>query len=333
MDLTDPERNVLTVLQRGIDLVERPFSALALPEPAVLDLLRRARTAGVIRRFGGVFDARRLGYQSVLCAVDADPPAMNDLAAIVAAHPGVTHCYERRPFPESTHYPALWFTLALPHERFDDGLAALRRKLHPHAFLQLPAVRRFKIDVVFDLRTRERDETFPGSAAPSFHGAVSPSSPAPLTDADRDLVRLLDGDVPLCARPFEALADELGMPVSSLLARLRDWSRQGVLRRIGIVLYHRRAGFTANGMCVWPVNGDIPAAGRRVAARPEVTHCYQRPRREGFPFDLYAMIHNGRPSDTRALFEELSDACALPDGEVFLSYREFKKTSMRYFAQ
>ncbi len=333
MKLTRQEEAVLTALQRGVEPVERPFCNMPLPEDAVVDLLQRAQAEGLIRRFGGVFDARRLGYKSVLCAVDIDESQMEQTAEMIAAHPGVTHCYERRPVVGGREYPVLWFTLALLHDRFDEGLAQMQMQLGAKRVLLLPALRRFKIDVVFDLRTQERDETFPGAAAPASAQSRLTESFESFTEDERAIVRALEGNLAVSARPFDAAAGQLGIPVSVLLARLNDWRRKGVLRRVGVILYHREAGFKANGMCVWPVEGDIVAAGRRVASRPEVTHCYQRPRLPGFPFDLYAMIHTGSPAETKALFDKITAACGLPDGELFISLREFKKSSMHYFQE
>jgi DNA-binding Lrp family transcriptional regulator len=324
------EKAVLTQLQRGIEPVSCPFQTLELPEQAVLALLRRAQTEGLLRRFGGIFDARRLGYKSILCALDVSPERLAEKAAVAAAHPGVTHCYERRPSHGGCGYPLLWFTLAMLHDEFDEGLAVLRAQLETRdsQLLELPALRRFKIDVVFDLRTVDRDETFPG-----IHSAPVPQDEGfrEFSGAEKALVSALDQQIPLTARPFAALAEKLGQTEESVLSALRAWKEQGVLRRIGAILYHRAAGFKANAMCVWPVDGDVAAAGRRVAARPEVSHCYQRPRLERFPFDLYAMIHTGNRDETRALFEEISSTCGLSNGELFASGREFKKSSMKYF--
>ncbi len=44
-------------------------------------------------------------------------------------------------------------------------------------------------------------------------------------------------------------------------------AERGLLRRVAAILYHRRAGFTANGMGVWKVpEDDILEGGRRMAA-------------------------------------------------------------------
>ena len=323
------ECEVLTRLQQGVEPVARPFLDLALPEDDVVALLARAKADGVIRRFGAVFDARRLGYRSVLCALDCPPGSLLAQAAIVSAHPGVTHCYERRALIGKLHYPALWFTLAMLHETFDEGLHALRGRLDG-VLLELPAIRRFKIDVVFDLRTVDRDEIFPGASVAADRGVGE--SFRVFSEPERDLVRALDQQIPAVARPFAAIAEHLGRSEADVLAQLLAWKRAGVLRRIAAVLNHREAGFKANAMCVWPVDGDPVAAGRRVAARPEVTHCYQRPRVVTFPFDLYAMIHTPSWAQTRALFEDIANDCRLSGGERFASVREFKKSSMHYFA-
>jgi DNA-binding Lrp family transcriptional regulator len=323
------EKKILTQLQRGVEPVSRPFQGLELPEEEVLALLHRAQEEGLLRRFGGVFDARRLGYKSILCALDVPREKMAAMAALIIDHPGVTHCYERCPLHGGGNYPRLWFTLALLHDAFESGLAELRTQLAPYTLLELPAVRRFKIDVIFDLQTRGRDEVFPGLDsvnAPSQDESFRVFSPE-----EKALVSALDQQVPLVVHPFAALAAQLGQTEAFVLSTLQAWKEQGILRRIGIILYHREVGFKANAMCVWPVHGDVAAAGRRVAARPEVTHCYQRPRLDPFPFDLYAMIHTGDWEATEALFKDLSSSCGLENGELFASGQEFKKSSMQYF--
>jgi len=334
---TERECDVLTALQRGVEPVARPFQTMALPEAAVVDLLRRALSEGLVRRFGGIFDARRLGYRSVLCALDVAPDRLDTAAAVVCASDGVTHCYERRPVGEmdGAAYPGLWFTMAQLQDDFDRSLAQVRSVLGDHispvCLIELPAVRRFKIDVVFDLRTRDRDELFPGAVAVSV-AADKTEDAIVFTEQDRALVRCLDQQIPVVDRPFLAVAGQVGMSEDAVLATLARWRDAGVLRRVAAVLHHREAGFKANAMCVWPVQGDVIAAGRQLADCREVTHCYQRPRFDGFAFDLYAMIHTPSWPQTQTLFDAIASECGLCGGRMFASVREFKKSSMRYFA-
>lgn len=312
------EKQILTQLQRGIEITSLPFQTSEM-----LEVLNKAQADGLVRRFGGVFDARRLGYKSILCALDVPKEQIKEKAVIIAAHSGVTHCYERVPVGDG-HYPNLWFTLAALHDEFDAEITSLNSSLAScHSpLLQLPALRRFKIDVVFDLTGNEsmaRTSVVPESGTPDF------------SEDEKKLVRAMDQKIPMVERPFKAVAEQIGQSEEFVLQTLRAWKELGMLRRIGAILYHREAGFTANAMCVWPVDGDIAAAGHCVAARSEVTHCYQRPRLDAFPFDLYAMIHAADREKIRDLFKGISSACGLSGGELFVSGREFKKTSMQYF--
>jgi DNA-binding Lrp family transcriptional regulator len=339
----EQEAAALVRLQRGIPLSERPFEELGqgcgMTEAAVLELVRRLLASGDARRFGAVFDARRLGYRSALCCMRVPRPGLAQAAAQVARLRGVTHAYERGwpaelppdspGGPAGRDWPNLWFTLAAPAETFAQELDGLRAACRPLEIAELPALRRFKIDVVFDVRTRDRDERVeprPVAAQPDS-GVVYR-----LDEVRQAWVRRLQGDLPAVPRFFAPLADELGVGEGALLSQLREWQSTGVMRRIGLLLRHREIGFKANGMCCWDVAPEqVMACGRRVAAFPEVTHCYERPWTEPFPFRLYGMIHTPTWEGTQALFMRISREACLTGGQLLLSLAEFKKTSMQFF--
>ncbi len=97
------EREDLTMLrlQEGVPLVERPFAAVAeevgLPEQEVLDHMEGWLRDGGARRFGAIFDVRRMGYASTLCAVTLEPDALDSVVPRLTPDPGITHCYLRTP--------------------------------------------------------------------------------------------------------------------------------------------------------------------------------------------------------------------------------------------
>ena len=340
--LTEQEAAALVALQRGIPLTERPFAELGaacgLSEEAALSMARRLLEAGDARRFGAVFDARRLGYRSALCAMTLPRARLAEVAAKVAAVRGVTHAYERGwptalppdlpGGPDGQSWPNLWFTLAAPAVTFMQELESLRAACQPYAIHERPATRRFKIDVVFDVRTRDRDER----VEPRLLVDRDAAPAVELDERGKGLVRLLEGDLPVTARFFEPLARQAGMSEAALLGQLRAWQDAGVLRRVGLLLRHREIGFKANGMCCWDLPAaEVTEAGRRVAAFPEVTHCYERPRMDVFPFRLYAMIHTPTWLDTQRLFERITREAGLTGGQLLLSITEYKKTSMSFF--
>ena len=90
------EQEVLAALQRGIPITPSPFAHLAeelgCNEADVIEFVARCRAEGIVRRFGAVFDTRRLGYRSALCAVHVPPDTLDAMAAKVVPLRGVTHC-------------------------------------------------------------------------------------------------------------------------------------------------------------------------------------------------------------------------------------------------
>ena len=315
---------------------------LGMDEAGVLAAARGFLARGTARRLGGVFDARRLGYRSVLCAAMLDDAGLESFVPDLVAHPGVTHAYLRGwpdglapdlpGAPDGESVPNLWFTLAVLDARFEADVAAFRCALGETPLRLLPARRRFKIDDMFEADERDRMEVFPGA------GEAIPSTAAgrldPPADAEQRVVRLLQDNLPLEPEPYRALADAADVEAAWLLQTLTAWQANGTLRRIALVPRRQRRAHTASGMCVWRVpDVDVLAAGRRLAADRAVTHCYQRLSDPTFPFTLYAMIQTGRWEDTQALFVEVSRRAGLSGGRLLCSVRGFKKASMRLFEE
>jgi len=342
LEISDKESQLLVAVQRGIQVVDRPFAvlgeAVGIAEDEVIEFIKNLRAKGEARRFGAVFDSRKLGYRSALCAMQVSEDKLPAVSKNITALRGVTHAYQRgwsnelprdsAGGPAENNWPNFWFTLAAPAKSFQDELDALRAACDPYVIYELPALIRFKIDVVFDLRTRERDER----VEPHSSNDLNSTEVFELDQMQQSIVQYLEGDIPVVADFYGSVADHLGMEKPLLLKTLSGWQSNGVMRRIGLLLRHRKVGFKANGMCCWNVPKDkITEAGRRVASAPEVTHCYERPISNAFPFNLYAMVHTTSWDKTQALFQQISGDSGLSDGQLLLSVREFKKTSMQFF--
>ena len=326
MSDTDRKGSLLLALQRGVPLCARPFAELArrlgMSEQDVLQAVHALFERGVARRFGAVFDSRRLGYGSTLCAAEVPAGELERAADRLAPHTGITHCYEREGRPN------LWFTVTAPAARLREQVDAFADDLTPCPLLDLPALRRFKVEVVLDAPGRKAAA---GNAAPA---ADDDTQPLDWPEPARAVVRALQGNLAVSPEPFAAVAGELGRDPRELLALLADWKQHGVLRRVAIILRHREAGFRANGMCVWRVPEDqVERAGRRLAACPEVTHCYQRPCPASFPFNLFAMVHARERPEAERIFHSLSARAALEPGRMLMSVREFKKSSPVFFCE
>jgi DNA-binding Lrp family transcriptional regulator len=161
---------------------------------------------------------------------------------------------------------------------------------------------------------------------------MSPPEPL-LDDADRRLVLATQAGLPLVSRPYDALAQQLGMTSEEVRSRLAGLLARGVIRRIGAVPNHYALGYGANGMSVWDVDDSrLEELGQAVGRLPFVTHCYQRPRHLPlWPYNLFAMVHGKSRGEVRAhlgaIAAVLGAACRAQD--VLFSTRILKKTGLR----
>jgi DNA-binding Lrp family transcriptional regulator len=106
----------------------------------------------------------------------------------------------------------------------------------------------------------------------------------------------------------------------------------GALRRVAAILFHRRAGFSANGMGVWNVPQDrIMELGPRMAAFRGISHCYQRPTYEDWHYSLFTMAHGRSKEECDAILETIAEETGIEDRSVLYSSTEFKKVRMLYF--
>ena len=321
------DKRILSLLETEFPVVARPFDALAEglgTEPAALVAsVRRLAESGVIRRIGPVFDSRRLGYTSTVAAARVPAERLAEVAERVSRLPGVTHNYERR-----GDYN-LWFTLTARSEKeIAETLNALGEEAGI-VFHSLPALAVYKIRAVFGA-----DDT--PSNAPLRGGSGDPPRDklplAQLDDRQKRLVRALGDGIAIAAEPFASVAKRVGRPVEEVLAQIRAWIQAGVIRRFGAVLAHRRVGYRANGMAVFRLPVEcVDEAGRALAERPEITHCYRRPPLPDFPYTLYAMIHGRTEAEVSALAARLAEEIGSADYALLFSATEFKKSPMRYF--
>ena len=150
---------------------------------------------------------------------------------------------------------------------------------------------------------------------------------------DRNIVERLQAGMPLVARPYDAVAEALGVAPELVRSRVAAMLADGRIRRIGAVPNHYALGWHANGMSVWDVDdARVDALGAAVGALPYVTHCYRRPRRPPqWRYNLFAMVHGADRAEVEGKVVQiaavLGDAARAHD--VLYSTRILKKTGLR----
>ena len=436
--MSELEQQILDLIQDAFPLVERPYLRLAemlnemaancdsennvgekcanpvVSEQDVFEAVENLRSSGVIRRIGGVYDSKKLGFISRLCAgkvpassLDfyAEPheqTAMEKFAAAVKEVPAITHNYIR------SHEYNVWFTVIAENEseilKIVDKLCAATDLHDVHV---MSATQKFKINTVMalDKRRETRDERgtalyFDELSTGESSGILSPTSCHPeqsFSTAGRETIKFQSKDLSESDKSRICTACE---DIPHSLTPFKDWNvscdelREDIaskrMRRFGAILRHQNAGFAFNAMVCfrivdsrksevesdergsrcgaaaapvvskqWLVNRDsdessvilsgeaakdpvkfcdlIAQAGSLLASNPHISHCYERPSFDGFPYNVYAMMH----ANSAELLEQyvadcVNDLSALQassvDYVVLHSVRELKKTSYTFFA-
>jgi DNA-binding Lrp family transcriptional regulator len=153
-------------------------------------------------------------------------------------------------------------------------------------------------------------------------------------ELDYRLIAAVQQGLPIAARPYAAIAEQLATSEQDVLERLARLKHQGLIKRWGVVVKHRQLGYRANAMIVMDIpDQQVAEIGRQISRHSFVNLCYQRPRQgETWPYNLYCMIHGKSRDTVLQQWAELVDACGLTDcaHEVLFSRRCFKQRGALY---
>ncbi|HZG61978.1 MAG TPA: AsnC family transcriptional regulator [Rubrobacteraceae bacterium] len=327
MDSVD--KDLLNLMQREFPLEREPFAALGRPlglaGDEVIRRIESLKRGRVIRQISAIFDTRVLGYQSSLVAASIPANKLNSGAKAINSHPGVSHNYERN------NELNLWYTVAVPPDS-RLGLEGTVDVLHKISGAEktriLPTLKLFKIGVTLDLNQGATAK----KEAPQYGEADRASADRNVSEDDKAAIRALQEDVPLTPRPFDLWGRQVGLSCEELLERAYDLQRRKIMRRFSAVLYHRKAGFRANAMGVWKTPPDrVEEVGQIFAQYQAVSHCYQRPVYEDWPYALFSMVHGRSEEECEAVLDAMAAETGLTERASLYSTREYKKTRVRYF--
>jgi DNA-binding Lrp family transcriptional regulator len=327
-ELDAVDRKLLNEIQWVFPLVDRPYLEIAnrhgISEQDVLHRIGALRSLGLIRQINAIFDTRRLGYKSALVAFAIRPDRLDYVAEQVNMHPGVSHNYERN------HEFNMWFTLAVPPGvNMKDELRKFSTLDGVVKYRILPTLKLYKIGVKLDMVNEDAEKPAPTDKVRELN-----PERYEITERDKQFVRELQKDLKVVPEPFKEPAASLGVSTAELFAKAREYEQAGLMRRFAAILRHRDAGFVANGMVVWNVSEDrIDEAGYKLAAFPQVSHCYRRPVYPDWRFNLFSMVHARTLQAAEKMAQEMSKEIGVDDYQILFSSREFKKERVKYFEE
>ncbi len=327
--LDELDKRLLNLMQGSFPIAPRPYARVAeLAEIDEQEAMRRVQhllDERIIRQVTPIFDTRALGFSSMLVAAKVDPEHPHRAAQVINAHPGVSHNYLRN------HEFNLWFTLATEPGSplgIEGTLDVLAREAGAESVRQLPTLKLFKIRM--DLEMEGGTDAL--ATAATVASEPVELEPQPYDDFDVAVIRALQGDMAVAEEPYAPAAAELGIAQEALLDHLAAMQERGLLRRVAAILYHRRAGFSANGMGVWKVpDADILEVGKRMASVRGISHCYQRPTYADWPYSVFTMAHGRSKEECDAVLDSIAVMTGIEERATLYSSTEFKKIRLLYF--
>lgn len=153
-----------------------------------------------------------------------------------------------------------------------------------------------------------------------------------LHDLEKKIVRELQDGLPLVSKPYLQIAQKIGISETELMDKIKEMIDRGIIRRFGAAVKHQDLGFIANAMVVWDVPEDkATLLGQMMSQFKEVSHCYQRPRRPGWPYTIFTVIHGQAREDCERIVQKIAQKTGMNNYRLIYSTKELKKSSMKYF--
>ncbi|MFZ0377542.1 MAG: AsnC family transcriptional regulator [Solirubrobacteraceae bacterium] len=326
--LDDLDKRLLNLMQGSFPIARRPYqhvaAAAGIPEEEAIARVQELLDERIVRQVTPIFDTRALGYSSMLVAAKVDAENPWRAANVINAHPGVSHNYLRN------HEFNIWFTIATEPDSplgLDGTLEALANEAGAESVRQLPTLQLFKIRMDLEM---EGDTD-------ALAKAVEVAPPAeterqPYDEFDIEVIRATQGDMPVVPEPYAQAAEKLQISQERLLSHLEHMQERRLLRRVAAILYHRRAGFSANGMGVWKVPDErVMELGPQMAAFRGISHCYQRPTYQDWPYSIFTMAHGRSKDECDAILDSIATHTGVSERATLYSSTEFKKIRLLYF--
>jgi len=321
LHLTDLQKQLCDILQQDLPLCSDPFAEIAqrlnTSAETVISQTNHLLKTGLIRRIGPVINQRSLGRTTTLVAAHIEAEILDEVIDTVNQLPGVTHNYLRG------HHYNLWFTLTCVNmQKVRQILKNLASRFQT-TFHNLPAGRIFKLNVTFNTDSRQRT---PSQTAPK----LPLTKTARLTKNEKTILEKLTYNIAISASPFALLSDTT-FSEQKILTVLNQLKQKGVIRRIAAILDHRRLGFTANVLLVCSIDKqELVKTAAELACLPTVTHCYERETFPGWPYNLYAMMHDKNISQIRRRIRDFCRTENITSFQLLPTIAELKKQPVKY---
>jgi DNA-binding Lrp family transcriptional regulator len=319
--LTKFQKQLCNALQKGLPICRRPFAEIAKTlhsnETEILKQTKQLKDVGLIRRINALINYRALGLTSTLVAAHVPEQNLPEAVEAVNSLENVSHNYRRH------HHYNLWFTLQAQTPQQIRAILLNFGGRFGIDFHSLPVKRVFKLDVRFDATSQ-------GQALLQQIQKTPEAESVEIDEDEKLILSKLQDDIEPMEEPFAFLCGE-GLSKENVLKITGELIDKGVIRRIAAVVDYHKLGFVANVLFASEVPQEkIVSAGKRLARFAVVSHCYERETFEGWPYNLFAMMHGSSMGQIQRVIDKFIEAEQIKSFQLLPTAAEFKKQPIKY---
>jgi DNA-binding Lrp family transcriptional regulator len=329
------QQDIINNTQKGFPLTSKPYLAIAKQlahlnimtcEHDVFDAVNALHSKGILSRVGPVFDHKKAGA-STLAALAVPPKDLDKIAGIVNQFDQVNHNYGRE------HSYNLWFVVTANDMVALNSTIANIELLTGLPVLVLPMEASYHIDLAFSINITGIES--PVTMPLSHNEEQQNNATIPLTDIEKQALRTsIERGLPEHLSPYQVIAEQLNLDEKQVITQIALWQSEGLIRRFGLVIKHRKLGYDANAMVVWNIpTNDMDKVALRLAKCAPVSLCYQRPRRlPDWPYNLFCMIHGTDRALVLSQIDHITVQLGLEaiEKDILFSFKAYKQHGARY---
>jgi len=334
------QQDIINNTQKGFPLTSRPYQSIVQQlatvgintvEEDVFQAVNKLNEQLVLSRVGPVFDHKKAGA-STLAALAVPEKDLDKVASIVNQFDQVNHNYGRESYSQKEKYN-LWFVVTASDMVALNSTLTNIELLTGLSVLVLPMEASYHIDLAFCINVTGIESPV---ALPLLRFEQKQrNKTTPLTEIEKRALRnVIEKGLPEHLSPYQVVAEQLGLSELQVLIQIAQWQEEGLIRRFGLVIKHRKLGYDANAMVVWNVpNDDMDNIALSLSKCSPVSLCYQRPRRlPDWPYNLFCMIHGTDRTLVLAQIDQITKQLALEpiEKDILFSFKAYKQHGARY---
>lgn len=122
-----------------------------------------------------------------------------------------------------------------------------------------------------------------------------------MNEFDKSLLNMLQDSLPVCSRPYAALAERLGVSETQVLDRIRALKAEGFIRRIGTFFDSEHLGYAGTLIALSVADYQMAEVAEFVNKYAGVTHNYER---DG-EFNLWFTLLTQNKAEERQILDEI----------------------------